>query len=77
MVLAIFASANLFSTVLSGIGGILQATWVDPQILGRFYKYAILTGYVNLLLVFVQDGLSRQYPYLIGAGRKEEAEAWL
>lgn len=76
VVLAIFASANLFSTVLSGIGGILQATWVDPQILGRFYKYAILTGYVNLLLVFVQDGLSRQYPYLIGAGKKEEAEAF-
>lgn len=76
VVVAIFASANLFSTVLGGIGGILQATWVDPQILGRFYKYAILTGYVNLLLVFVQDGLSRQYPYLIGAGKKEEAEAF-
>ena len=76
VVLAIFASANLFSTILSGVGGILQATWVDPQTLGRFYKYAIITGYVNLLLVFVQDGLSRQYPYLVGAGKIKEAESF-
>ena len=76
MVLALFACANLLSTILNGIGGILQATWVNPEVLGCFYKYAILTGYVNVLLIFVQDGLSRQYPYLIGAGEIEKAEAF-
>ena len=71
----VFASVSMFSTLVSGISGILQARWVGPEIFGQFQKYSILTTYLVICLVFVQDGLSRQYPYLIGQGKRAEALA--
>ena len=72
-ILTVFASANMIAMVLSGIGGILQARWVRPEVLGEFHKYGILTSYLALGLVIVQDGLCRQYPYLIGRGDTDGA----
>lgn len=73
--LFVFASASMLSTVISGIGGILQARWVGPEVLGQFTKYSILTSYLAVALVVVQDGLCRQFPYLIGRGKHDEAVA--
>ena len=72
-VFGIFASANMVSTILGGFAGLLQARWIDPAIMGRFNKYTIITGYVGIFLIFVADGLTRQYPYLVGKGAHEEA----
>lgn len=71
--LGIFASANIVSTALSGVGGIIQARWVSPETLGQFHKYGILTSYLALMGIVIKDGLVRQFPYLIGKGLKEEA----
>ena len=69
----VFAGGNFFVAVLGGIGGLIQGRWIGPEILGEFGKFGILTAYFNIGLVFVHDGLARQYPYLLGKGKKEEA----
>lgn len=75
LTLGIFASANMLATAVSGLGGVIQARWVSPEILGEFQKYGILTSYLAILVILVQDGLMRQFPYLIGQGRRDEAIA--
>lgn len=71
--LGIFAGGNLFVAVLGGLGGILQARWIDPEVFGEFRKYGILTAYFYVGLVLVHDGLARQFPFLLGKGQREEA----
>lgn len=71
--LGIFAGGNLLVSVINGLGGLLQARWVAPEVFGEFRKYGILTSYLSVGLILVHDGLARQYPYLIGKGQREEA----
>ena len=71
--LGIFAGGNLLVAVLGGLGSLLQARLVGPEVLGELAKFGILTGYLNVGLVLVHDGLMRQFPYLLGQGNKEEA----
>lgn len=59
--------------VLGGLGGLIQARWIGPEILGEFARFGILTAYFNVGLVLVHDGLSRQFPYLLGQGNKDSA----
>lgn len=66
--LSVFAGGNLFVAVLSAIGGLVQARWIEPEVLGEFRKYGILTTYLSFGMIFVHDGLVRQYPYLVGKG---------
>lgn len=73
--LFMFVSANMVAAVVTGIGGIIQARWLPPETLGNFQQYAILTSYLAIGLVFVQDGLMRQFPYLMGRGEKNAALA--
>lgn len=73
--LFVFAGANMIGSVLQGLAGLIQARWVTPEVLGEFRKYGILTTYSAVALVLVQDGLMRQFPYLIGKGEKDEAVA--
>ena len=68
-----FAGSGVIVTVISGLGGLLQARWVAPEVFGEFQQYAILTGYLGILSQVVNDGLIRQYPYYIGKGDKEKA----
>ncbi|MEI7900046.1 MAG: oligosaccharide flippase family protein [bacterium] len=71
--LGIFAGGNFFVAVLGGLGGLIQARWIDPDVFGEFRKFGILTSYLNIGLVLVHDGLMRQYPYLLGQGNKADA----
>lgn len=59
--------------VLGGLGGLLQARWIEPGVFGEFRKFGILTAYLNIGLILVHDGLSRQFPYLLGKGNKDGA----
>ena len=72
--ICVFASGNLLVSVLSALGGIIQARWISPEVMGEFRKYGILTGYFTVFLVVANDGLARQYSYLIGKGDREESE---
>ncbi len=71
--LGIFAGGNLIVAVIGGLGGLLQARWIAPDVFGEFRKYGILTAYLNIGLILVHDGLSRQFPFLIGKRNKDEA----
>jgi O-antigen/teichoic acid export membrane protein len=71
--LGIFAGGNLYAAVLGGLGGLLQARWIEPSVLGEFSKFGIVTSYLFIGVTFVHEGLARQYPYLIGKGHKDEA----
>lgn len=71
--LGAFAGSNIAVSVIAGVGGLLQARWVAPEVFGEFQQYAILTGYLGILTQVVNDGLIRQYPYYIGKGEQEKA----
>lgn len=73
--LVVFASANMVITIINGVVSLLQARLVSPEAIGAFQKYCIPTRYMSVLFILVVDGLHRQYPYLIGMGRKVEALA--
>lgn len=71
--LSVFAGGSLVISIISGVGGIIQSRWISPEVFGEFRKYGILTGYLNIGLICVNDALMRQYPYLIGKGDQREA----
>ena len=73
--LGVMVGVNMIGTVLQGLGGILQARWVSPEMFGEFRKYGIVTSYLAFLMVFVQDGLMRQFPYYMGQGKEDKAIA--
>lgn len=71
--LCVFAGGNFFVAILGGLGGLVQARWIDPDVFGEFRKFGILTSYLNIGLVLVHDGLMRQYPFLLGQGKTADA----
>ena len=71
--LAIFTGGNIFASLLGGVGGLIQAHWVSPEVYGEFRKYGILTTYFAIGTAFVHDGLCRQFPYYLGCGNREKA----
>ena len=71
--LGIFAGGNLLVAVLGGLAGLIQARWIAPEVFGEFRKFGILTAYLNIGLVLVHDGLSRQFPYFLGQGNRAAA----
>ena len=58
---------------MGGLGGLIQANWLNPEVFGEFRKYSILTTYLSLGYCVVHDGLIRQYPYLLGKGDTKAA----
>ena len=70
---AAFAGSNFLVSIINGFGGLLQARWVAPETFGEIQKYGILTTYLSIGILVVNDGLIRQYPYYIGKGQKEKA----
>ena len=71
--LTVFAGGNILCSILSGLGGLLQARWLDPATFGEFQQYGILAGYMSMGVILVNDGLIRQYPYYLGKGDKAKA----
>ena len=71
--LSAFAGSNILCSVIAGLGGLLQARWLDPSSFGEFQQYGILAGYIGIGVIFVNDGLIRQYPYYLGKGDREKA----
>lgn len=61
-----FSSGNLFSVIVSSISVFLFAKWVEPDVLGEFRKYGILTTYLGLSKIIVDAAYRRNYVILIG-----------
>ncbi len=71
--LSSFAGSNILVSIIAGLGGLLQARWLDPATFGEFQQYGILAGYMGIGVIVVNDGLIRQYPYYIGKGDIKKA----
>jgi O-antigen/teichoic acid export membrane protein len=68
------ASANLVVMLLSVAGAIIQARFVGPEDMGVFRTFGIVLQYMVVLHLGTFDGLQRDIPRLIGAGRRDRAE---
>ena len=62
------AGGNVLSSVLRVIGGILQARFVGPSVLGLFNSIGLVMGYVPFFQLGLLNGLNRELPYYVGKG---------
>lgn len=67
------AASQAFSAMLMGVGGLVQARYIDPQVLGRYSAFTILAGYLSILHLGSVIALQREYPYWMGKGVPERA----
>ncbi len=67
------SSSNIISSALTIIAGLIALKWLLPSELGYFNTFTVMTGYIVLAHIGIPVALSRDLPYLIGKGDKEEA----
>jgi O-antigen/teichoic acid export membrane protein len=77
------AGGNVVSSVLRAVGGVLQAHYVLPPVLGLFNGLGLVLGYAPFLQLGILNGLNRELPYYIGKGEHQRvrelaaaAQAW-
>jgi O-antigen/teichoic acid export membrane protein len=77
------AGGNVAAALLRVVGGILQARFVEPVVLGQFNALALALGYAPFLQLGILNGLNRELPYYIGRGERQRvgelaaaAQAW-
>lgn len=69
-----YSAASMLKTFGTLIAGIIIIRWVEPQEIGLWQSIMIATIYASVLQFGIMNGLNRELPYLIGAGRSEEGE---
>src|SRR5690606_8779602 len=62
-----------FVAAVGAVSGLLYGRWIEPETLGAFNKYAILTGYMGIGIILVDGAFQRHFPYYLGKG--DEARA--
>lgn len=70
----VFTSGNFIAAFVGGISTLIIGRWIEPDVLGEFKKYAILTGYLGFGIIFVDAAFQRHFPYLLGKGETEKAK---
>ncbi len=77
------AGGNLASSILSLVGGLLQARLVGPSVQGLFRGIQLVLGYTRFLQLGILNGLNRELPYFFGKGDRQRlhelasaAQAW-
>ncbi len=69
------AGGNVVALVLRMLGGLLQARFVAPDVLGLFNGISLVQGYTRFLQLGVFNGLNRELPYAYGKGDHERVRA--
>jgi O-antigen/teichoic acid export membrane protein len=79
----VLAGGNVLASALRMVGGILQARFVGPPVLGLFNSLGLVLGYAPLLQLGILNGLNRELPYYVGKGEHQRvrelaaaAQAW-
>ena len=74
---------NLAGKLLRMAGGVLQARYAAPQVLGLFNGIGLVLGYAPFLQLGILNGLNRELPYYVGKGDRKRvmelaaaAQAW-
>lgn len=68
-----FSIASVGMNVLNMLSGIIIIKWVSPQFMGIWGAYAVFQTYGTFLQLGVLNGLNREFPFLLGANKKEVA----
>ncbi len=69
------AGGNVISSVLRMAGGLLQARFAAPDVLGLFNGIGLVQGYTRFLQLGVLNGLNRELPYYYGRGDLQRVRA--
>jgi O-antigen/teichoic acid export membrane protein len=79
----ILAGGNVLASALRMAGGILQARFVGPAVLGLFSSLGLVMAYAPFLELGILNGLNRELPYYVGKGEHQRvrelaaaAQAW-
>lgn len=67
-----FSLASIIKTVGSMVAGIIIIRWVEPVKIGLWQSLMIASPYASILQLGIMNGLNRELPYLMGAGKEEE-----
>lgn len=68
------SSTNIFAMLVGIIGTLVQANYVEPDDLGYFRSFAIITGFAFVLNLGTAAAVSRIYPIYIGQGNFKGAK---
>ena len=78
-----WSGATSRGSCLRMAGGVLQARFVDPSVLGLFNGVGLVLGYAPFLQLGILNGLNRELPYFVGKGDRKRvmelaaaAQAW-
>lgn len=71
-----FTGGNLIVALLGAIGTIIYGRWIEPDVLGEFQKYSILTGYLSVGVIFVDAAFQRHYIHYTGKGELTTAKEY-
>ena len=69
------AGGNIVSSILRMAGGVLQARFVVPDVLGLFSGIGLVQGYTRFLQLGILNGLNRELPYYYGKGDHQRVRA--
>jgi O-antigen/teichoic acid export membrane protein len=79
----VLVGGNVLASALRMVGGILQARFVGPPVLGLFNSLGLVLGYAPFLQLGILNGLNRELPYYVGKGEHQRvrelaaaAQAW-
>lgn len=67
------ASANFLGLIIGIAGSLIQAHFIPPDDLGFVRKYSVVANYAMFLSLGLYLILQREYPVLMGQGKKEQA----
>ena len=69
------AGGNVVSSMLRMAGGLLQARFAAPDVLGLFNGIGLVQGYTRFLQLGILNGLNRELPYYYGKGDYRRVQA--
>ena len=71
-----YTSASLLKTFAAILAGIIVIKFVKPEEIGLWNSLMIITSYTPFLKFGIMKGLNRELPFLLGAGKRDEAEKY-
>ncbi len=69
-----FTAYSAAGSVLNGISGLVVLRFVDPIAMGWWNASQLMRVPFDLLRAGILSGMNREYPFLIGAGKPDEAK---
>lgn len=66
-------TGNITANLITAVSSVLVARWTGPREMGIWNTALLVSLYTPILQIGVFNGLNRELPYLIGAGKRDRA----